>query len=59
MAKKRIHELAKEFKIDNKEMIKRLSLLGIAVKSHASTVDEQVVERLRDCLLYTSDAADE
>jgi translation initiation factor IF-2 len=48
MAKKRIHELAKEFKIDNKEMIKRLSLLGIAVKSHASTVDEQVVERLRE-----------
>ena len=48
MAKKRVHELAKEFKIDNKEMIKRLSLLGIAVKSHASTVDEQVVERLRE-----------
>lgn len=48
MAKKRVHELAKEFKIENKEMIKRLSLLGIAVKSHASTVDEQVVKRLRE-----------
>ncbi|HAG11704.1 MAG TPA: hypothetical protein DCK76_10090, partial [Desulfotomaculum sp.] len=47
MAKKRVHELAKEFKIESKEMIRRLSLLGITVKSHASTVDEKDEERLR------------
>lgn len=48
MAKKRVHELAKEFKIESKEMIRRLSLLGITVKSHASTVDEKDEERLRE-----------
>lgn len=48
MVKKRVHELAKEFTIENKEVIRRLSLLGIIVKSHVSTVDEKDVERLRE-----------
>ncbi len=38
MAKKRVYELAKEMGLDNKELISRLEKIGIAVKSHSSTL---------------------
>jgi len=46
MSKKRVHELAKELGIENKELIARLEKIGIAVKSHSSTLDEGDVERI-------------
>jgi translation initiation factor IF-2 len=42
-----VYELAKEFGIENKEFIARLKTLGIAVKSHSSTLEDSEVERVR------------
>ena len=47
MSKMRVYELAKEFGIENKEFIAKLKNLGIAVKSHSSTLEDSEVERVR------------
>ena len=47
MSKMRVYELAKEFGVENKEFIARLKTLGIAVKSHSSTLEDSEVERVR------------
>jgi len=47
MSKTRVYELAKELGIENRELIARLEKLGIAVKSHSSTLDDADVERVR------------
>jgi len=46
MVKKRVHELAKELKIESKEVMQRLASLGVPVKSALSAVDEPDVKRL-------------
>ena len=38
MAKVRVHELAKEFNIENKEVLEKLKAAGLAVKTHSSSV---------------------
>jgi translation initiation factor IF-2 len=40
MAKKRVHELAKQYNMPTAEVMKRLNAAGIAVKASASAVDE-------------------
>ena len=40
MAKKRVYELAKDLGMESKDLIARLEILGITVKSHASTLEE-------------------
>ena len=40
MAKKRVHEIAKELGFQNKDLIVKLQQLGFEVKSHSSSVDE-------------------
>lgn len=47
MAKKRVHEVAKELNIESREIINKLSGLGINVKSHMSALEDSTVERLR------------
>jgi translation initiation factor IF-2 len=47
MSKTRVYVLAKELGLDNKEFITRLEQLGIAVKSHSSTLSDNDVERIR------------
>ena len=48
MAKKRVHEIAKELGFQNKDLIVKLQELGFEVKSHSSSVDEEDVrEALR------------
>ena len=46
MVKKRVHEIAKELKIESKEIINKLNDEGISVKSHMSTLEDREVERL-------------
>ncbi|OPY84444.1 MAG: Translation initiation factor IF-2 [Syntrophus sp. PtaU1.Bin208] len=46
MSKKRVYELARELGIDNKELISRLEKLGIAVKSHSGTLEDNEVDRV-------------
>jgi len=48
MSKTRVYELAKEFNMENKELISRLEKLGIAVKSHSSTLEDYEVDRVRE-----------
>lgn len=46
----RVHELAKELGLSSKETIERLGILGVVVKSHASSVSDDEVSRLKDSL---------
>ncbi|MDR0459688.1 MAG: translation initiation factor IF-2 [Coriobacteriales bacterium] len=47
MADMRVHELAKEFGMDNKEFLARLIEMKIPVKTHSSTLNEAFVARIR------------
>jgi translation initiation factor IF-2 len=51
MSKKRVYELAKELGLDNKELIARLEKIGIAVRSHSSTLEDADLERIQAELL--------
>ena len=46
MAKKRVHEIAKEQGITSKEAVALLQKAGLEVKSHASTVEEADAARV-------------
>ena len=45
MAKKRVHELAKQYDIPLAEVMKRLNAYGLEVKAAASAVDEAEADR--------------
>lgn len=47
MAKMRIHELAKELGVENKELLEVLAKKNIEAKSHMSSLEEQVAEEIR------------
>lgn len=47
MKKQRVYELAKELKTDTGTLMAKLAEIGIQVKSHASTLSEEDVERAR------------
>jgi translation initiation factor IF-2 len=51
MSKKRVYELARELGLDNKELISRLEKLGIAVRSHSSTLEESDIQKIQQELL--------
>jgi len=51
MSKKRVYELAKELGLENKELISRLEKLGIAVRSHSSTLEDSDVQKIQQELL--------
>jgi translation initiation factor IF-2 len=51
MTKKRVYELAKELGLENKELISRLEKIGIAVRSHSSTLEDSDLERIQAELL--------
>lgn len=53
MAKKRVHEVAKELKIESRELIERLADLGIRVKCNFSTLTDEEVARVRTALATT------
>jgi translation initiation factor IF-2 len=46
-AKIRVHELAKELGLTNKEMLDLAAVLGIGVKSHSSGIEEAQADRAR------------
>lgn len=47
MSKMRVHELAKEFHITNRELLEKLIELDVDVKNHMSGVDDKTVSVLR------------
>jgi hypothetical protein len=51
MAKIRVHELAEELKLETKVVLVRANELGIPVRSHMASLDEEEAEALRTALL--------
>lgn len=51
MPKKRVYELAKELGLENKDLITHLEKIGITVKSHSSSLEDDEVERIKNDLL--------
>ncbi|MGH2748298.1 MAG: translation initiation factor IF-2 [Actinomycetota bacterium] len=47
MAKPRVHEVAKELGLTSKEVLTHLEKIGEAVKSHSSSIAEELAERVR------------
>lgn len=47
MGKIKVHELAKELGLSNNELIEKLKGFGVEVKSHLSTIEDDIVEKLR------------
>ncbi len=47
MTKLRVHELAKELNIDNKDLIDRIEKLGLQVKNHMSALTDSAVLKIR------------
>ena len=54
--KVRIYELSKDLGLENKDVLDAAEKLSIAAKSHSSSISDA---EAGNCLLYTSDAADE
>jgi len=47
----RVHELGKELHLENKEFIAKLKEMGIEVKSHASTLTDEQVKKVKERLV--------
>ena len=47
MAKPRVHEVAKELGLTSKEVLAHLEKIGQPVKSHSSSIEESLAERVR------------
>jgi Translation initiation factor IF-2, N-terminal region len=47
MARPRVHEVAKELGLTSKEVLAHLASIGEPVKSHSSTIDEELADRVR------------
>lgn len=50
MAKMRVYELAKELKIDNRDLIRQLIEMGLDVRNHMSALSPEEAQTLRDKL---------
>ncbi len=48
MGKIKIHELAKELKLENKEVIEIANKLGLKVRSHLNAIEEKDANRIRE-----------
>ncbi|RDV82517.1 translation initiation factor IF-2 [Ammonifex thiophilus] len=50
MAKKRVHEVAKELNMESKELLKKLADLGIEAKCNFSTLSEEEIAKVKAAL---------
>ena len=55
MAKVRVYELARELNLENKALLEKIEEIGIEVKSHMSSLDETVIEQIKQSLFGTKD----
>lgn len=51
MKKIRVHELAKEMEISSKELIEKITGLGVTVSSHMSTLENNVVQQVKSLFI--------
>jgi len=54
MAKLRVYELAKELDIPNTDLLERIDSLGIQIKGHMSSLDEEQAQLVRDMAMGRS-----
>jgi translation initiation factor IF-2 len=54
MAKIRVYELARELNMTNKVLIEKMSDMGIAVKSHMSSLEDETIEQIKGTLFGKS-----
>ena len=54
MAKLRVYELAKELDMPNKDLVDKISSLGIQIKGHMSSLDEEEAQLVRDTVMGRS-----
>ncbi|MDH7576715.1 MAG: translation initiation factor IF-2 [Bacillota bacterium] len=47
MAKTRVHQLAKELEMNSKDLLTRLHQMGLTVKNHMSTLEDEEVRRVK------------
>lgn len=50
MGKIRVYELAKELKMDSRQLVENLARLGVEVKSHSSSLEEKEAQRVKDLI---------
>ena len=50
MAKTRVYELARDLNLTNKMLLNKLSELDISVKSHMSSLDDEIIGRIKTML---------
>ena len=48
MAKKRVYELAKKLKVENKDILTALESIGITGKTHSSSVEDEVARKVTE-----------
>ena len=48
LGKMKIHEIAKELDLTSKEVLKRAEELGIVVKSHMSSVEDEQINKIKE-----------
>ncbi len=53
MAKIRVYELARNLNMENKELIEKIAELGLEVKSHMSSLDDEAIDRVKGSILGT------
>ena len=47
MAKIRVYELARDLNLKNKELLEKMEAMNISVKSHMSSLEEDLVSRIK------------
>ena len=47
MAKIRVYELARDLNMNNKELLEKIAAMDIAIKSHMSSLEEEVVSKIK------------
>jgi len=59
MAKIRVYELAKKLNLTNKAFLKKLKDMKIAAKSHMSSLEEDIVDKIKQKMFGKKNKQDE
>ena len=51
MAKIRVYELARDLSMENKALLEKLAEMKVDVKSHMSSLDDEIIAQVKDFVL--------
>ena len=51
MAKIRVYELARDLSMENKALLEKLAEMKVDVKSHMSSLDDEIIAQIKDFVL--------